>query len=492
MPLSSLQPFLRLPLSAVLASVLLASCGGGDGNSSPTPTPPPPANVGPSFTSSSTVDIPENSKGTIYTATANDPDGDNLTFSISGGADAGLFSISSGGNISFVQSPDFESPGDANGDNSYEITIAVSDGSASESLNLSVRVTNLADAMRLTRVATIAGQPVSLVATAESDLLVAANSDGVVFEITPASGATSEIGRIFDAYLSAPNYRLLSMAPSGNYATNREIFAIFVREANGFVDIDQFAKAQAIWTNNTAGIRGEAISQSIAANLQAAGFLAPDGSVYFAIGDGGDPDRAAQDALVGNLVRVRDNPNPYSGASVVFFLADTVGRGLHEPTGGSFVQDTLLFSDSGATQFDEINRFSLGSGILDYGWPFREGRTTVRNGAPTDIIDPVFVFDRDGADAGSSKIVAGQYYEGPVGELNERYVFATQDGRFFTIALSDLEAGDLSTLDQAIKVENESQPDAGSLDQVVAIASASGSIFILDADGEIFRVDEAG
>lgn len=482
---SSLQ-YLRLPLSAALASFLLASCGGGGSSSTPTPTP---ANRAPSFTSATTTSVSENSAGTIYTATASDADGDNLTFSISGGADAGLFAISSNGNLSFVRSPNFESPGDANGDNSYEITIAVSDGRASDSLNLSVQVTNLADAARLTRIATITGTPVSLMATAENNLLVAANANGVVFEINPSSGATANIGRVFDAYLTSPNYRLLSLAPSGDYANSREVFTVFVREADGFVDIDQFSRAQATWTNNSGGIRGEAISPSIAANLQASGFLAPDGSAYFAISDGGAPDLAAQDGLVGNLVHVRDNPNIYGGASVIFFVADTVGRVLHHPTGGSFVQDTLLFSDAGATQFDEVNRFSIGSAIQDYGWPFREGLTTARNGGPSDIIDPVFVFDRVAANADQSKIVAGQYYEGVLSELDKRFVFATQDGRFFTIALSDLESGDLSTLDQAKEIENEFQTNAGSLDSLVAIASANGSLFILDSDGEVFRAD---
>jgi hypothetical protein len=79
-------------VSGFAALLLLGSCGGGGGGTpspSPTPSPTPtPTNRAPSFTSASTVSAAENSGGTIYTATASDPDGDALTFSIAGGADA--------------------------------------------------------------------------------------------------------------------------------------------------------------------------------------------------------------------------------------------------------------------------------------------------------------------------------------------------------------------------------------------------------------------
>ena len=51
-------------------------------------------------------------------------DGDTLTFSISGGADAALFDIdSSSGALSFLAAPDFENPTDAGADNTYEVVV---------------------------------------------------------------------------------------------------------------------------------------------------------------------------------------------------------------------------------------------------------------------------------------------------------------------------------------------------------------------------------
>ena len=70
---------------------------------------PPPANNAPSFTSPEAVSVDENSADTGYTATADDADGDDLTFSVSGGADADRFQIDAGtGALSFVEAPDFE------------------------------------------------------------------------------------------------------------------------------------------------------------------------------------------------------------------------------------------------------------------------------------------------------------------------------------------------------------------------------------------------
>ena len=65
-----------------------------------------------------------------YTAIATDADGDPLTYSLSG-TDAALFTIDPAtGVVSFIDAPDFEDPGDAGGDNVYNITVTASDGAA--------------------------------------------------------------------------------------------------------------------------------------------------------------------------------------------------------------------------------------------------------------------------------------------------------------------------------------------------------------------------
>ncbi len=84
----------------------------------------------------------------VTTVTATDPDvGAVLTYSIAGGADAGRFSIdANAGVLTFNFSPDFESTVDANADGVYEVIVAVSDGSLSDTQALSVTVTNVNEA----------------------------------------------------------------------------------------------------------------------------------------------------------------------------------------------------------------------------------------------------------------------------------------------------------------------------------------------------------
>ena len=80
------------------------------------------------------------------TIAASDPDsGTTLTYSISGGSDAARFAINSAtGALSFVSAPDFETPADADHNNSYIVQVSVSDGSLVDSQTITVNVTDVA------------------------------------------------------------------------------------------------------------------------------------------------------------------------------------------------------------------------------------------------------------------------------------------------------------------------------------------------------------
>lgn len=90
------------------------------------------------------INVAENATS-VTTATATDGDlpAQTLSYSISG-ADAALFSIdSSSGQLSFIAAPNRESPTDSNGDNIYEVTVQVSDGTLTDSQAISVSVTDV-------------------------------------------------------------------------------------------------------------------------------------------------------------------------------------------------------------------------------------------------------------------------------------------------------------------------------------------------------------
>jgi Ca2+-binding RTX toxin-like protein len=89
------------------------------------------------------VSVPENTETPVYGVDAVDPDGDPLTLRLSG-PDASRFTLdTTTGDLSFNLPPDFEAPADAGADNTYNVTITVSDGIQPISQNLAIRVTNL-------------------------------------------------------------------------------------------------------------------------------------------------------------------------------------------------------------------------------------------------------------------------------------------------------------------------------------------------------------
>ena len=129
-------------------SLLVAACGGGGGGGGGDYGDGGGGDYGgtnstPTFTNSTSAYSAQENQTSAFTATASDADGDSLTFTISSGSDADLFSIgSSSGVVTFVTAPDFEIPGDTNTDNVYELTVRVSDGTAAATQAFTVTVTN--------------------------------------------------------------------------------------------------------------------------------------------------------------------------------------------------------------------------------------------------------------------------------------------------------------------------------------------------------------
>ncbi|WP_188467442.1 BspA family leucine-rich repeat surface protein, partial [Marivirga lumbricoides] len=103
-----------------------------------------PVNDAPVITSGNTFSVQENTLA-VTTITATDVDaGDTQSFSITGGVDASLFNIDpSTGVLTFSISPDYENPSDDDGNNDYEVTVTVTDGSgATGTKDITVNVTD--------------------------------------------------------------------------------------------------------------------------------------------------------------------------------------------------------------------------------------------------------------------------------------------------------------------------------------------------------------
>ena len=119
---------------------------------------------------------------------AADPDPNTtLVWSIIGGADAQLFTINADtGRLEFLNAPNFEAPTDQNGNNVYEVLVAVSDGTLTDTQLVSVTILNANDAPVIT---SLQGAQVANVAIPENTGFVASlfafdeDFDNVVFTI---------------------------------------------------------------------------------------------------------------------------------------------------------------------------------------------------------------------------------------------------------------------------------------------------------------------
>ena len=86
----------------------------------------------------------------VFKVSASDAEGDSIAFSVSGN-DASKISISENDGsdeaiVSFISTPDFENPVDANSDNIYSFNVSVSDGTLSSTQAFTITVTKDASA----------------------------------------------------------------------------------------------------------------------------------------------------------------------------------------------------------------------------------------------------------------------------------------------------------------------------------------------------------
>ncbi len=176
-------------------------------------------NEAPTITSAATASFAENATGTVYTAAATDPDaGATLTYSLTG-ADASLFNINATtGVVTFKSAPNYEAPGDAGGNNVYNITVGASDGTNTATKAVAVSVTNVNEAPTVTSAATASfaengtGTVYTIAATdpdAGTTLTYSlTGADASLFNINSTTGVVT--------FKSAPNYEAPGDAGGNN------------------------------------------------------------------------------------------------------------------------------------------------------------------------------------------------------------------------------------------------------------------------------------
>jgi hypothetical protein len=195
--------------SAIIIIILLtvASCGGGGGGDSSIGGTggtggtgdtggTQPSNQPPSLTVNNQIEILEGYVA-VATATATDPEGQTLTFSLNPTADRDLFIISAGGDISFRTAPDYEIPTDADNNNSYELTVVVTDAqNAGDSEDIVVTVTDAIEGRVID--APLSGSEIYILSAGQSaadagELLGTSDAEGYFFVPAPAGTGSMKI-----------------------------------------------------------------------------------------------------------------------------------------------------------------------------------------------------------------------------------------------------------------------------------------------------------
>lgn len=508
----------RVRSGAAFSLLMLSACGGGgggDGGGNPSPTPPA-TNRPPVFTSAATASVVENSAGTVYAAAASDPDGNALTYTIAGGADSARFAITAGGALSFVVAPDFESPADADVNNVYLVQLAASDGTASAMLDLAVTVTNVGpDGIAVRRVGTGFSQPLYIAPVpGDAARMFVVEKGGRIRLLTPATGTIGATPFLdVSASISTDGERgLLGFATAPDFAASGR-FYVYLTAPGGTIELRRY--------RTLAGNRDVADPASADVLLRIphpqsnhnGGWIdfGPDGFLYLAVGDGGgsgDPDDNAQNrnVLLGKLLRIdvasdafpadeaRDYAIPPGNPFAATGGAPEIwATGLRNPFRNGFDRTTghLFIADVGQNAVEEVNLMRPTDGGANYGWRVREGTRPFQGTTADTLTNPVIEYLHGSGPRQGQSITGGQVYRGPIEALSGHYVFGDfVSGNLWSVPVNRLSVGSTLTGDAFTIRTTAFVPDAGTIGSPVSFGlDAAGTLYIVDIDGEIFRVE---
>lgn len=442
----------------IVAALFLHACGGGSGGGTDTP----PANRAPAITSPASVSVAENTTDAFYQATASDPDGNPVTFSLAG-PDGFRFAITAAGALSFAAPVDFETPVDADGDNIYRVQLVASDGTLQTTVDLAITVTNVPDTAALRLIGDY-DVPVQVAGVPGSSLLFVAQQDGRIFVVDPAAGGPGTLYLTVTDLFSQPAsvHGVLGIAAAPDFAVSGFLY-VFVTDGAGDYQIRRYGR--------TAGGVGDPASMDVVFGtigpqttynpgmlkdqLGGAILFGPDNYLYVGIGTSGSsgpPQTRAQDlsVLSGKLLRIdvsRDDfpadpdrdygipaGNPFAGGGGA---PEIYAYGLRNPRRANFEGATLLIGDADLpTGFpfcctQRIFMLRTQDAGANFGFGLAEG-------APG-TTPPVIRYQ---GGRGGALVTAGYVYRGPNPQLQDRYIFgdATLE-QVWSVPAADLAQG---------------------------------------------------
>ena len=187
----------------------------------------------PTVTGQAGVEYAENGLLPVATYTATDPEGEAVTWLSLTGADSGSFIISNGV-LSFNAAPDYEQPADAGGNNVYEVTVRVSDGTTSPAtLDVTVTVTPVDEVHTLTELSRVASYPENNTGAVATYGVTDPERVGPMWSLAGADrGAFTIPGGVL-SFTTAPDYE----APADTGRNN--VYAVTVRATVGIHTVEE-------------------------------------------------------------------------------------------------------------------------------------------------------------------------------------------------------------------------------------------------------------
>jgi glucose/arabinose dehydrogenase len=307
---------------------------------------------------------------------------------------------------------------------------------------------------------------------------------------------------------------LAAIAFHPDYSSNGRFF-VFYRDTSNLVRVERYEVMAG--DPEHADISSATPVLSLSNPGHSGGWIGfgPDGYLYIQIGDGGDfmshdapgNGQGITTELNGNILRVdvdgddfpvdplRNYAIPSSNPFVDMTGLDEIWAfGLRNPWRGSFDRLTgdYYFADFGQDTREEIDFEEFGSsGGRNYGWRLREGAIATPTGGvggtqPPGGIDPVYDYVHAvGSDEGES-VTGGYVYRGPVTDIRGRYFFADYSNpRIWSIQVDSASHAVTEFVDWTVSFA----PDFVSFNNIVSFGEdALGNLYIIDFDGEIFKV----
>lgn len=307
---------------------------------------------------------------------------------------------------------------------------------------------------------------------------------------------------------------MLGLAFHPNYATNGKFYVSYTAPFGGRAGQTKVVEYQV--SANNPNLADPNPARTILTINQPqenhnGGWLAfgKDGYLYWSSGDGGgsgyrpgiptssDNSQDITNNLLGKILRLDVNGDAFENDPTRNYAIPSnnpfVGKegddeiwayGLRNPWRPSFDRLTgdLYIADVGQGEREEINFQSASSqGGQNYGWNLLEGTLPHKPGViPPNVVAPIYEYDHT---IGRS-VTGGYVYRGSASELNGTYFF----GDFSTSKIWSFRYNGSTVTEFSDRTE-QLKPNLGAIDNIASFGEdASGNLYIVDLDGEIFRL----